>query len=133
MSASRVDELLTYIFGQEKTGALAQEFAGWARESRRYKSFAETYKDKIRRKYRLVQDEGGLKDLRCELETAALFLNEAFFSARGFASAADFLRQYRNLSGIMLRQSDGSAIWLNPLAKHRLPPDSQLTLQRPPT
>jgi hypothetical protein len=230
-----IDDLIDYIFTQDKTSPLAQEFAGWARESRRYKAFAETYKDKIRRKYRLVQDDGGLKDLRSELETAALLLhedrftleyekyaslkqrgpdftvtfrthtpfnvevrrmrsselkdgnassnttklitivcdkigqmpagmvnllwlsaereieetdlndtlktlrlqaegkNEPFFNARGFASAADFLKQYRNLSGILLRRGGGSTIWLNAIARHRLPPDIVLALQRLPT
>lgn len=45
---------------------------------------------------------------------------EAFFTGRGFASAADFLKAYRQLSGIILYPAGG--LWLNPLAKHQAPP-----------
>lgn len=232
MSSSRIDELLVYIFAQGKSSPLAGDLAGWLRDSRRLRAFAETYRDKIRRKYRLARDQGSLKDLRCELETAALLLrepqfaleyerytsskqrgpdftvtfkthtpfnvevrrmreseadgsganpraskliaiicdkigqmrpgmvnllwiyaespvqeadlkdtlttlrrlaegkDEAFFGARGFDSAADFLRQYRHLSGIVVWQTGERLIWLNPLAKYRLPPNIVLTLQR---
>ncbi|WP_119068494.1 hypothetical protein [Aggregatilinea lenta] len=56
--------------------------------------------------------------------------DEAFFTRRRFASVADFLKQYHRLSGIVLRQSDGSAIWLNPLARHKMPPDIVTALGR---
>jgi hypothetical protein len=43
---------------------------------------------------------------------------EAFFVAHGFKDAADFLRQFRNLSAIAY--VNGAALWLNALAKHPL-------------
>ena len=228
---STLDELIDSIFAQEKTSPFAQEFAGWARESRRFKSFATSYHGKIRTKLRNVRDDGGRKDLRFELETAYLLLREErftveyekyaasrqrgpdftvtfkthtpfnvevrrirstelddnpearvgklmtvicdkvgqmppsiinllwlsaerdltetdligatttlrslaerkaedFFTRRGFKSAADFLKQFRQLSGIVLRQSDDTVIWLNSLAKHKPPPDLITALQR---
>ena len=215
------DELIGYIFTQEKSSALAHELEGWLNQSRRFKVFAEKYKDKIRRKHRLSENDASLKDLRFELETAALLLREErftleyekyaalkqrgpdftvtfrthtpfnvevrrirnaeldernaeaqvgklmtvlcdkvgqmppgivnllwmnaeqdvaetdligattelrqraerkveeYFTRRGFKNAADFLKQYQQLSGIVLRQEGGSIIWLNSLARHK--------------
>jgi hypothetical protein len=55
---------------------------------------------------------------------------EDVFTRRGFASAADFLKHYRQLSGIVLRQSDKTVIWLNSLARHKAPPDIMTAIQR---
>ena len=55
---------------------------------------------------------------------------EDFFTRRGFESAADFLKHYRQLSGIVLRQSGGNVLWLNSLARHKAPPDIVTALQR---
>jgi sarcosine oxidase gamma subunit len=62
---------------------------------------------------------------------------EAFFTRRGFASAADFLRQYAKLSAVIARRTDGAArqseallLWLNPNARHPLPKDIQTALER---
>jgi hypothetical protein len=53
-----------------------------------------------------------------------------FFTRRGFASAADFLKQYRQLSGIVLRQSGENVLWLNSLARHKAPPEIVTAIQR---
>ena len=74
-----IDELLDTIFDAQKP-ALYPEFEGWVRASRRYKAFASTYRDKIRTKLRNVRDEAGLKDVRAELETAALLLHDERFT-----------------------------------------------------
>jgi hypothetical protein len=50
------------------------------RGSRRFKAFAITYRSKIRAKLKNAREEGGMKDLRAELETAALLLREARFT-----------------------------------------------------
>ncbi len=55
---------------------------------------------------------------------------EDFFTRRGFASAADFLRQYSRLSGIVLPQPGANVVWLNSLARHKAPPDIVTALQR---
>lgn len=229
---SALDDLLAEIFaGQES--ALSPEFAGWLRASRRFKAFAAQYRSKIRAKLRNVRDEGGLQDVRAELETAVLLLRaeqftleyeqyaaakqrgpdfsvtfkthtrfnvevrrlrsaelddasaearsgkliavlcakvgqmpassvnllwlyaddalteadlngaaltlrqlaerkaEDFFTRRGFASAADFLKQYRQLSGIVWRQAAGAhGFWPNPLARHPAPPAIVALIQR---
>ena len=226
-----LDDLLDYIFDGKKP-ALYPEFEGWVRGSRRFRAFADSYRGKIRAKLKNVRDEGGLKDLRAELETAALLLREErftleyekyaaskqrgpdftvtfkthtpfnvevrrirsvelddadpearigklmavlcdkvgqmppsivnllwlsaereiaeadltrtvmtlrrlaerkaddFFTRRGFESAADFLKQYRQLSGIVLRQSGENAVWLNSLARHKTPPEIVTAIQR---
>jgi hypothetical protein len=55
---------------------------------------------------------------------------EAFFTRRGFESAADFLKRYQRLSGIVLRQSGENAVWLNPLARHKTPPEIVTAIKR---
>ena len=226
-----LDDLLQTIFDDKKP-AFYSEFEGWVRGSRRFNAFATSYQSKIRSKLKNVRDDGGMKDLRAELETAALLLQderftliyekyaaskqrgpdftvtfkthtlfnvevrrirrleledsdpeahiaklvavlcdkvgqmppsivnllwllsepeiteddltravitlrqlaerkvEDFFTRRGFESAADFLKHYRQLSGIVLRQSDENLIWLNPLARHTVPPEIATALRR---
>lgn len=221
---SPLDDLLDSIFGGKKP-EFYSEFVGWVRESRRFKAFATTYSTKIRSKLNNVRDEGGMKDLRAELETASILLHEErfvleyekyaalkqrgpdftvmfrthtpfnvevrrirsvelgdgdneahinklmavlcdkvgqmppsivnvlwliterevsetdlsratltlrqlaerktedFFTRRGFKNAADFLKQYNQLSGIALRQKDTNTVWQNSLARHKIPPE----------
>jgi hypothetical protein len=226
-----LDDLLDDIF-DGKRPALYPEFEGWVRDSRRFRAFAIDYRGKIRAKLRNVPDEGGMRDLRAELETAALLLREErftleyekyaaskqrgpdftvtfrthtpfnvevrrirsielddgdpearigklmgvlcdkvgqmppsivnllwlisereiseadltraamtlrqlaehkaedFFMRRGFESAADFLKQYRQLSGIVLRQSGENVLWLNSLARHKASPEIVTAIRR---
>lgn len=226
-----LDDLLDYLFDSKKS-ALYPEFADWVRKSRRFRAFATRYHSKIRTKLKNARDEGGMKDLRAELETAALLLHEErfaleyekyaaskqrgpdftvtfkthtpfnvevrrvrsvelddrdseartgklmavlcdkvgqmppsivnllwlvaesglsetelthtaitlrqlaegkteeFFTRRGFKSAADFLKQYRQLSGIVLRQAGTHGLWLNSLARHKAPPEIVTAIQR---
>ncbi|HVU13664.1 MAG TPA: hypothetical protein VHD90_20430 [Phototrophicaceae bacterium] len=56
---------------------------------------------------------------------------EDYFAHRGYKNAADFLRQYRQLSGVFFKAESGQ-LWLNPLAKHPLPKDLALALERLP-
>lgn len=229
---AEIDDLLADIFDGKKP-ALYGEFEGWVRGSRRFKTFANTYRTKIRSKLRSLRDEHGANDLRAELETAAILLresqfaleyekyaasggrgpdftvtfkthtpfnlevrrirgmelddngeddgriaklmtvlcdkvgqmppsfvnilwltaeralseadltqaattlrlmaerkNEDYFTRRGYKNAADFLRQYRQLSGIILRQAGGNIVWLNPLARHQAPPAMVTALRR---
>lgn len=55
---------------------------------------------------------------------------EDYFTRRGFASAAAFLRQSGQLSAIALHQMDGMTFWLNPHARHKTPPDLLTALRR---
>jgi len=228
---STLDELFTYIF-DGVNATFQPEFEGWVKDSRRFRVFATTYRAKIRAKLKNVRDEGGMKDVRAELETAQLLLREErftleyekyaasrqrgpdytvtfkthtpfnvevrrirsvelenrdsdahlvklmavlcdkvgqmppsivnllwltadgilteadlssaaaalrqlaerkvedFFTRRGFASAADFLRQYRQLSGVVLYQPGTVTVWLNPLARHKAPPEIATAIER---
>lgn len=55
---------------------------------------------------------------------------EAFFTRRGFESAAVFLRQFQRLSGIVLRRPEGIIVCLNPLARHKAPPEIVNAIRR---
>jgi hypothetical protein len=55
---------------------------------------------------------------------------EDFFTRRGFESAAHFLRQYTQLSGIVLRQSETNVFWSNSLARRKTPPEIMTAIQR---
>jgi hypothetical protein len=73
------DELLGYLFdGQPHL--LAQPMAAWLDSSRRYAAFVNAFRDKIRKKLRTTQDQESLLDLRLELETAYLLLQESRLS-----------------------------------------------------
>jgi hypothetical protein len=57
---------------------------------------------------------------------------EPFFEGRGYGSAAEFLKQYRQLSAVAFLGGDHTLLWSNPLAKAKLPKDLALALQRLP-
>ncbi|MBZ0295352.1 MAG: hypothetical protein K8L99_22525 [Anaerolineae bacterium] len=228
---SAIDDLLQDIF-DGKRSTFSSEFEGWVRESRRFREFASSYRTKIRTKLKNAEGESGMKDLRAELETAALLLREkrftleyekyaalkqrgpdltvtfkthtpfnvevrrirsieldsedseayigklmavlcdkvgqmppsivnllwlaaeqkidegdltgaaailrqlaerkaeVFFLQRGFKNAADFLKQFRQLSGVILHQPGENVIWLNSLARHKTPPEIVTAIQR---
>ena len=74
-----VDELLAYLFdGQPHL--LAESMAAWLASSRRFTAFIATFRDKVRKKLRTIQDQETLQDLRLELETAYLLLQEQSLS-----------------------------------------------------
>ena len=227
---SALDDLLDSIFDTKKP-AFYPEFEAWVRGSRRFRAFAAAYDTKIRAKLKNARDEGGLKDLRAELETTWLLLREErftleyekyaaskqrgpdftvtfrthtpfnvevrrlrsiewdddsearksklmavlcdkvgqmppgivnllwliaeravseadvsramtalrqraerkdedFFKRRGFESAVHFLKQYGQLSAIVLHQSSANVVWLNSLARHKTPSDIVNAIQR---
>lgn len=78
-----VDDLLAQIFDGRQPGLDGEfriEFAGWVRDSRRFREFAGSNRTKIRAKLKSARDEGGLLDLRAELHTALLLLGEERFT-----------------------------------------------------
>jgi hypothetical protein len=72
------DDLLPYIFGNTRL-PLAVQFAQWLRASPRFYTFAETYRDKIRKKVRGAADAEGYRDLEAELATAVFLVEERRF------------------------------------------------------
>ncbi len=221
-----LDDLLDAVFGAERP-PFFEEFAGWARDSRRFRDFATEYSTKIRAKLRRAGDDEALADVRAELATAALLLGdrrftleyekyaasrqrapdftvtfrthtpfnvevrrlrrleldgdyrgklmtvladkvgqtqpgmpnllwliagapltvegldgaaaalralaerkeEPYFTRRGYRSAAEFIRRYQQLSGIVLHRPEAIALWLNPIARHKTPPDVEKALR----
>lgn len=70
-----IDELLHYLFDGQ-SHILAAPMTAWLGSSRRFTAFVNTFRDKIRKKLRVTQDQETLYDLRLELETAYLLLQE---------------------------------------------------------
>jgi hypothetical protein len=73
------DELLTYLF-DGKTHPLTPPMETWLASSRRFTAFVTAFRNKIRKKLRVTQDQETLYDLRLELETAYLLLQERTLS-----------------------------------------------------
>jgi hypothetical protein len=80
-----IDELIAYLFG---TGALAAEIGPWL-ASPRFRAFAETYRDKIRKKTRGLRDEEGRRDFAFELAVASRLLQERRFAIEYESYGAD--------------------------------------------
>ena len=74
--------------------------------------------------------EADLDDAMAVLRQLGERKADAFFAHYGYDSAADFLKQYGRLSGIVLRRSRGDVVWLNPLARHKVSPEILTALQR---
>ncbi len=73
------EELQNYIFDSQ-SHLLAASMNEWLISSRRFTAFVNAFKDKIRKKIRVTQDSESLLDLRLELETAYLLLQESKLS-----------------------------------------------------
>jgi hypothetical protein len=69
-----VERLVSHLFGAEPASALSDELAGWLAESRRFRAFIETNRDKIRKKLRGAADLDARRDVRTELQVARLLL-----------------------------------------------------------
>ena len=73
------DELIAYLFGAAQA-PLAAEVGPWLSASPRFRAFAETYRDKIRKKARGLRDDEGRRDLAFELAVARRLLEERRFA-----------------------------------------------------
>jgi len=71
-------DLLSYIFSNTRL-PLAVEFGRWVQGSPRFRAFAETYRDKIRKKVRGITEAEGYRDLQAELATAYFLVGERRF------------------------------------------------------
>ncbi len=74
-----LDELIAYLFGVDRS-SLAAEVRSWLSASPRFRAFAETYRDKIRKKIRGLRDDEGRRDLAFELAIAVRLLDERRFA-----------------------------------------------------
>lgn len=75
-------------------------------------------------------DEADVSRAAVTLRQLAERKAEDFFTRRGFESAADFLKQHRQLSGIVLHHLGANVVWLNPLARHKTPPEIVTAIRR---
>lgn len=71
-------DLLPYIFSNTRL-PLAVEFGRWVEGSPRFRVFAESYRDKIRKKVRGITEAEGYRDLQAELATAYFLVGERRF------------------------------------------------------
>ena len=74
-----IDELLTYLFDGQ-AHPLTQPMATWLITSRRFMAFVTANRDKIRKKVRVAPDPETVLDVRLELETAYILLQERSLS-----------------------------------------------------
>lgn len=72
------NDLLPYIFPNTRL-PLAVQFARWVQASPRFRAFAETHRDKIRKKVRGITEAEGYGDLQAELATAYFLVQERRF------------------------------------------------------
>lgn len=70
-----LDELIAYLFVADRS-SLAAEVGPWLVASPRFRAFAETYRDKIRKKARGLRDDEAQRDFEFELATAWRLLEE---------------------------------------------------------
>ncbi len=75
----RIDDLLAHLF-ETPTHPLYAQMESQLRDSRAYVQFVETYRDKIRKKLRLLNDGESALNLGAELATAYALLHEPRFS-----------------------------------------------------
>ena len=86
-----VPDLGAYIFGGTASG-LAAPVRAWMAASPRFKLFATTYRDKIRKKARAARDPEAAQDLYAELATAYRLLEEPRFAVEYEPYAAEKTR-----------------------------------------
>lgn len=101
------DELLAHVF-DGRSHPVGRTMAGWLATSRRFTAFVNTFRDKIRKKIRTTRDHESLLDVRLELETAFLLLQERQLSVAyepeqlGVARAPDFAVSFTTSLTFML-------------------------------
>jgi hypothetical protein len=138
------DELLDYVFDGQ-AHLLARPMASWLASSRRFTAFVTTFRDKIRKKLRATQDEEGLLDLRLELQSAYVLLQERSLSVvyeprqsgqSGHVRGPDFAVSYTTSFTFMVEvtrlRSDGWNALIEPPEQSPIaaPPDSTSGLPR---
>jgi hypothetical protein len=129
-----VERLVQHLFAGSPAGGMAAEVGGWLEGSSRFRTFAETHKDKIRKKLRTAVEGESRRDVRAELRVAhALLADRRFelaFEAYGVGKPGpDFTVAFRgarsfNLEVTRPRRSPDSMGLVGPLTAKlkQLPP-----------
>ena len=68
-------DLIDYVFDWHPQ-RLSRELTQWMEASSRFTAFVETYRDKIRKKIRVINESESMLDLRGELEVAYRLLDD---------------------------------------------------------
>ncbi len=76
---SALQQYLAELF-DDRPHALSRPFTHWLTSSKPFPTFAQTYRQKIRKKVRVAQGTEEIYDLYCELRTAYLLLQEPKFA-----------------------------------------------------
>jgi len=125
-----------HLYDQDPGDPMARELADWLAGSPRFRAFAESHRDKIRKKLRGATEAEAVRDVRTELATARLLLAdrriELAFEAYGSGKTGpDFTVTFRgarsfNLEVTRLRRlPDATGLGASLLAKLRqLPPST---------
>jgi hypothetical protein len=102
------NELVSFLF-EGKSSVFSESMSHWLASSRRFASFVDAFRDKIRKKIRVTQSLEGLLDLQLELQTACLLLKEKTLSviyepdqAKRIVRAPDFAVTYTTSLTFML-------------------------------
>jgi hypothetical protein len=74
-----INELVAYLFGTAQSG-LAAEVGPWLVASPRFRAFAETYRDKIRKKARGLREDEARRDFAFELSIALGLVQDRRFA-----------------------------------------------------
>jgi hypothetical protein len=131
-----VEQLAGDLFDRARQDPMAEELVGWLAGSARFRVFAQSHRDKIRKKFRTAADADALRDVRAELQVARLLLMdqriELAFEAYGSGKVGpDLTVTFRgsrsfNLEVTRLRRvPDATGLGAPLLAKLRqLPPSS---------
>lgn len=74
--APSIERLANDLSTREAPDPFVEELAVWLATSARFRSYATTYRDKIRKKLRSATDPEALRDVRAELAAAHLLLTD---------------------------------------------------------
>ena len=103
-----VDRLAQHLFAADAAADFADEVTAWLTGSPRFRAFADTHRDKIRKKLRsAAADADALRDVRAELRVAHLLLAdrriELAFEAHGSGHGGpDFTVTFRGATALDL-------------------------------
>jgi hypothetical protein len=74
-----IERLAHHLYPHDPGDPMAVELTGWLSGSPRFRDYADTYRDKIRKKLRTATDPEALRDVRAELAVARLLLADRRF------------------------------------------------------